>query len=282
VKKIYKKLAYIISVLVFIPTLVLAHQPRIVETNITTVINPEISKAYYGQLNGKPDVYLIEENKPFDLYVNTLVPDMVGQKTDITAIILKDGIEIVKLDGQKFEWKKFYEPFGSDNYLMGPEYKVKTDPGKYEIRVSSTNNDSKYSLAIGEIEAFDFKEGINAITLIPILKKNFFNESPISFMVSPFGWGFILVLYIVSFIFGLLYRFILKRFSNNRNRILNKNIGSNDRIIRFILGIILLLLAILTTWNPILIFLSGLCIFESFFSWCALYASLGKSSCPIE
>jgi hypothetical protein len=282
VKKIYKKLAYIISVLVFIPTLVLAHQPRIVETNITTVINPEISKAYYGQLNGKPDVYLIEENKPFDLYVNTLVPDMVGQKTDITAIILKDGIEIVKLDGQKFEWKKFYEPFGSDNYLMGPEYKVKTEPGKYEIRVSSTNNDSKYSLAIGEIEAFDFKEGINAITLIPILKKNFFNESPISFMVSPFGWGFILVLYIVSFIFGLLYRFILKRFSNNRNRILNKNIGSNDRIIRFILGIILLLLAILTTWNPILIFLSGLCIFESFFSWCALYASLGKSSCPIE
>lgn len=281
-KKIYKKLAYIISVLVFIPTLVLAHQPRIVETNITTVINPEISKAYYGQLNGKPDVYLIEENKPFDLYVNTLVPDMVGQKTDITAIILKDGIEIVKLDGQKFEWKKFYEPFGSDNYLMGPEYKVKTEPGKYEIRVSSTNNDSKYSLAIGEIEAFDFKEGINAITLIPILKKNFFNESPISFMVSPFGWGFILVLYIVSFIFGLLYRFILKRFSNNRNRILNKNIGSNDRIIRFILGIILLLLAILTTWNPILIFLSGLCIFESFFSWCALYASLGKSSCPIE
>lgn len=262
---------------------VYAHQPRLTESRQTFVTDPEISKAYYGKLNGEPDVYFIQAADAFDLYVNVLVPDIEGQKKDVSAVIMKDGnaeTPIAVLDGNTYEWKQFYEPFGADAYWMGPEYKARADAGSYEIRVSSTNNDSKYSLAIGEIEAFDSQEGMNALTVIPTLKKNFFNKSPISFISSFFGWGLILVLYVLAFIFGLTYRFILKKFVQSTNRNAQKNIGKTDRIVRFILAAVLLAVAITTTWSPILIFLSGFALFEAIFSWCGLYAALGKNTCP--
>jgi len=266
---------------VFLPTLAFAHQPRIVESRQTIVLNPEVSKAYYGKLTGVPDVYIINSSVSFNLYVNILVPDIIGQKRDISVVILKDGRELMKLDGVNFEWKKFYEPFGADTYWMGPEYRAKVDAGSYEVHVSNPGNDSKYSLAIGEIEAFGMKEGISSLTLIPEIKKNFFNESPISFIKSSLGWGLILSLYILAIIVGFAYRFILKRFARGTMRGVNKNIGKNDRLVRFALGIVLLLLAVTTTWSPILIFFSGFCFFEAIFSWCGFYAALGKNTCPI-
>jgi hypothetical protein len=168
-----------------------------------------------------------------------------------------------------------------DTYFMGPEYKAPAEAGNYEIRVWSSNNDSKYSLAIGEIEAFNGKEGWNALIIIPELKKNFFNESPISFIFSPFGWGLIVVMYILAGIVGFIYRFILKKVAKNSQRRVNKNIGKGDRFIRFLIGVGLILWAITTSWSPILIFLSGFAIFEAIFSWCGLYAALGRNTCPI-
>jgi hypothetical protein len=269
--------------------LVLAHQPRITESRLTTVTDPEISKAYYGKLTGEPDVYVINAPEAFDLYVNVLVPDIAGQKKDVSAVILtKDpmgtmpNMQIAVLDGPNFEWTKFYEPFGADTYWMGPEYSARAEAGQYEIRVWSSNNDSKYSLAIGEIEAFDQKEGMNALTIIPKLKSTFFAESPISFIKSPFGWGLVVVMYILAGIVGLIYRALLKRFARGSVRSLNKNIGKPDRLIRLVLGLGLLLLAMLTTWSPLLIFFSGFCIFESLFSWCGFYAAIGKNTCPIN
>jgi hypothetical protein len=246
------------------------------------VPSPEISKAYYGELTGEPDVYVIKATEAFDLYVNVLVPDIVGQKKDVSAVILKDNKQITVLDGINFEWKKFYEPFGADTYWMGPEYKARAEAGVYEIRVWSSNNDSKYSLAIGEIEAFDMKEGLNALTVIPELKKNFFDKSPIGFIKSPFGWGLIVAMYILALIVGIVYRFILRRVANGTVRGVHKNIGKSDRLLRLAIGVGLLLWAITTTWSPILIFFSGFALFEAVFSWCGFYAALGKNTCPVE
>jgi hypothetical protein len=75
------------------------------------------------------------------------------------------------------------------------------EAGKYDVIVSSTNNDTKYSLAIGEAENFDAKEIINALTLVPQIKRDFFNESPINFIFSFFGWGLIAVMILLGFIF---------------------------------------------------------------------------------
>jgi hypothetical protein len=56
------------------PLAVLAHQPRIVETEKINVTKPEISKAYYGKLSGKSHTYTISTSSAIDLYVNILVP----------------------------------------------------------------------------------------------------------------------------------------------------------------------------------------------------------------
>jgi len=263
-----------------LPTITFAHQPRIVTENPTIVTFPEVSKAYYGTLSGEPAVYTITADKPFALYVGVLVPDIAGQKKDVSAVILKDGKQFALLDGTSIEWKQFFEPFGSDTYWQGPEYKIQADAGTYEIRVSSVQNDSKYSLAIGEIEAFDFKEGVNALTIIPQLKKDFFNKSPVDFILSPFGWGLIVIMFVLAFIFGFIYRAILKKFVRNTARGAGKNIGNKDRMIRVVIGVALLLIAITTTWSPWLLFFSGLAFFEAIFSWCGFYAALGKNTCP--
>jgi len=246
------------------------------------VTDPEISKAYYGKLTGEPDVYVIKASEVFDLYVNVLVPDIVGQKKDVSAVVLKDNKEIALLDSTNFEWKKFYEPFGADTYWMGPEYKARAEAGTYEIRVWSSNNDSKYSLAIGEREAFDGKEGLNALTIIPKLKKDFFDKSPIGFIASPFGWGLIVIMYVIAFITGFIYRAILKKFAKNSPRGVARNIGKPDRLLRLAIGAGLLLWAITTSWSPILIFFSGFAFFEAIFSWCGFYAAMGKNTCPIK
>jgi hypothetical protein len=268
-------------VVLVVPTIVFAHQPRITRSRYTVVPDPEISKAYYGSLTGESDVYTIQAAKPFNLYVNVLVPDIAGQKKDVSAVIFKNEKEIAVLEGINFEWKNFYEPFGADSYWMGPEYKARVDAGRYEIRVWSSNNDSKYSLAIGEIEAFDFKETVNALTIIPQLKKNFFEVSPITFIKSPFGYGLIAVMYILAFVAGFLYRLVMKKFSQGTVRGISKNIGFKDRIIRLVIAVVLLFFAITTSWSPLLLFFSGFTLFEAIFSWCGFYAALGKNTCPV-
>jgi len=243
---------------------------------------PEVSKAYYGKLDGEPAIYTITSPIPFALYVGVLVPDITDQKKDVSAVILKDGTEVAILESSGFAWTKFSEPFGHDTYFKGPEYKAKVEAGSYEIRVWSSNNDSKYSLAIGEIEAFDLKESLNAVTLIPELKKDFFNKSPIDFILSPLGIGLIVIVYVCAFAFGFLYRFVLKQFAKNTSRRVSQNIGTYDRILRVCIGVALLLWAITTTWNPWLLFFSGFAFFEALFSWCGLYAAFGKNTCSVK
>ena len=151
--------------------------------------------------------------------------------------------------------------------------------------IVSANNDSKYSLAIGEIEAFDFQETVNALTLIPQLKKDFFDTSPIDFILSPFGWGLIVIMYVLAGIVGLIYRSVMKHFTRNSARTsirrITKNLGRSDRLIRAVIGVLLLLWAVSTTWNPVLIFFSGFALFEAVFSWCGVYEAMGRNTCEV-
>lgn len=266
--------------LFWVSNVALAHQPRLVESSETEVTDPEISKAFYGELSGRPDVYTIRAKEEFNLYVGILVPDVSETKKDVAVKIEKDGVFIMSLGGIDAEWTTFFEPFGQSTYWDGGEYKVRAEAGEYVITVSSPDNNSKYSLAIGEIEAFDGQEGINALNIIPQLKSDFFEESPISFIKSPIGWSYILIMYILAFIFGFLYRWILKKVAVGTVRGVNNNIGKKDKILRFAIALGLLLWAITTSWNPVLIFFSGFAFFEGIFSWCGFYAAIGKNTCP--
>lgn len=276
-KKLFPILLALCSLL---PAFASAHQPRVVEGHQTAVVDPEISKAYYGQLSLVPDVYTITATTSFNLYVNVLVPDIAGQKKDVSATITKDGRMVAVLDGTTYAWKSMFEPFGYDTYWQGPEYKAKVDAGTYTITVSSANNDSKYSLAVGETESFDLKETLNALTLVPQLKKSFFNESPASFILSPFGWGLILTLYVLAGAVGFAYRYVLQQLAKGTVRSVGQNISTMDRVLRLAIGLVLLVWAITTSWSLILIFFSGFAVFEALFSWCGLYAAMGKNTCP--
>jgi hypothetical protein len=274
----------ILSLVVIVPAIALAHQPRLTESRETYVPEPEISKAYYGKLMGEPDTYIIESATPFDLYVNVLVPDIAGQKKDVSAAVIKNGetdTPLAVIGGVNANWEKFYEPFGVSTYWRGPEYKTRAEAGRYEVHVWSSNNDSKYSLAIGEGEFFNNKEIWNALRLVPKIKSEFFEESPASFIKSPFGYGLIILMYVLALIVLVIYRAIMKRVAKNTPRGSAKNIGKSDRLLRVAIGIALLLWAITTSWNPLIIFFSGFALFEALFSWCGLYAALGKNTCPL-
>lgn len=188
---------------VFLPTVASAHQPRITESRLTTVSDPEVSKAYYAKLTGEPDIYVIDASAPFDLYVGVLVPDIAGQKKDVSAVVLKDGTQIAFLDGATFAWEQFFEEFGRDTYWKGPEYRVRAEAGTYEIRVWSTNNDSAYSLAVGEIESFGPSEIINAYITIPQIKSFFFNKPAYTAFLTPFLGVPLAILLVIALFVGI-------------------------------------------------------------------------------
>jgi hypothetical protein len=156
-----------------------AHQPNLVGIRTqTTVQDPEVSKAYYGELAGKPAVYEIRCDSSFSLYVNLLVPDIAGARTDFSADIYHEGQPLTRLDGSGYPWTTFYEPFGNDTYLQGPEYRSKVGPGVYRIEVANGQNQGKYVLAIGELERFPPKVILRTLMILPKLKRDFFGKSP--------------------------------------------------------------------------------------------------------
>ena len=266
------------------PEIASAHQPRIPYNNPVNVIDPEISKAYYGTLQGDPVTYRISTLVPFSLYVNVLVPDIAGQKKDVSAAIIKNSDTdhpVAVLEGINAPWQKFYEPFGADTYWRGPEYKAQVGPGLYEIKVWSSNNDSTYSLAIGEKESFNFSETLNALQLIPTIKQRFFHESPATFLLSVLAIGYVIFMFGLAFMIGFAYRWILNRMAKDTIRKKSHNIGLHDRLVRAAIALGLFFWSILTTWSPWLLFFSGIALFEAIFSWCGIYAALGRNTCPI-
>ena len=88
-------------------------------------------------------------------------------------------------------------------------------------------------------------------------------------------------MFILAFIFGFMYRAILRKIAKKKPRKAPRNIKKGGRILRFILSLGLLLWAITTTWNPILLFLSGFTLFEAIFSWCGFYAAISRNDCPL-
>jgi len=274
----------ILSVFLFsFPLFASAHQPRVPIGNDIKVFAPEVSKAYYTELTGKPHHYTITSTWSFPLYVNILVPNIANQQKDFSITIAKEGATdpLAVLDWTTFAWEPLFEPFWHDWYMKWPEYSKNVEPGTYTITISSPDLQGKYSLSIGEAEVFDFTETVNAVTIIPQIKKSFFNKSPIDFILSPFGVWLIIVMYLLSFLFWFSYRYLLKYFAHWTTRGASQNISSPDRRMRALFGILLLLLAITTTWSPRLLFFSGFCFFEAIWSRCGFYAAIGKSSCPL-
>lgn len=174
----YKILLFILAILCLVGVSI-AHQPRLAPStapinNPIIIEKPEISQAFYGQLKGKPVYYMIESPREFRLYVNILVPDNPGGDKLVSARIIDDNGRTIKELGPD-NWKPYFEEFGGDYYLRGPEFNETLPAGRYYIMVFNKENQGKYALAVGYIEAFPAEEAIKAIILLPILKAEIFN-----------------------------------------------------------------------------------------------------------
>jgi hypothetical protein len=164
---------------------VYAHQPRLVmdknasKENPIMVEAPEISKAYYGRLKGKPDYYKIISTKPFRLYLGILLPNISGDEMNFVSAQVTDstGKQVLVLDSTQYQWRPYFEKFGGDWYLEGPEAKINLPAGTYFIEVYNSTNRGKYSLAIGDIESFPPLEIVKTLVLLPIIKERFFNKA---------------------------------------------------------------------------------------------------------
>lgn len=154
-----------------------AHLPRLERGNVEIKVEkPEISKAYYGWLEGKPAVYSIDSKKPFLLYAGLLSPRVENGRMDYSATIYKDGELFAQVPADDSFWLINYEPFGNDYYAEGPEYEQEVLAGKYEIEVFNSGNRGNYVLAIGKTENLSAGEFMRTLFVLPSVKEEFFGK----------------------------------------------------------------------------------------------------------
>ncbi|EKF85715.1 hypothetical protein [Methanobacterium formicicum] len=177
-------IAVIFVLLVVSISVACAHQPRLVigdnasNDNPIVIQNPEVSQAFYGELQGQSNYYQIKSDNQFKFYLNLLVPASPGIPPDfISAQVLdSSGNVILTLDGTNSTWNSYFEEFGGDYYLKGPETKADLPAGTYYIKIFNTANQGKYSIAIGEEESFPLDETMKALVTIPLLKEQIFGK----------------------------------------------------------------------------------------------------------
>jgi len=175
----------------------LAHQPTIVGQENITIEKPEISRAFYAELTGQPRSYFIKSDQPFVLYLGLLVPRNTNAAGQYSARVYRlaygQQYLLTELRADSVIWKQYYEFFGGDHYLKGPEYKQSVPEGAYEIMVYSPDNLGRYVLVVGEGEFWGPQEIWNVYRTLPQLKANFFGENPLTFLLTPFGFVLIII-----------------------------------------------------------------------------------------
>jgi len=204
-----------------------AHQPRIIYSQLGNVqiSNPDISQAFYDELKGKPRDYFIDSNKDFELYLNLLVPNPENKdgrySLRVFLINADQESQIAEIDSGSFDWQNFYEPFGRDYYLKGPELDQQVSAGKYKIEVYSKvpkslsatgtpaeglgDNQGKYVLAVGKKESYDIWSLLNIYWQLPYLKLTFFKTSVLQFFLTPFGIGGVAAIGALLIFLALIY-----------------------------------------------------------------------------
>ena len=164
-----------------------AHQPKLINYDPSLekphqVIDPEISKAYYGELSGKSHYYQIESSKKFLFYAGILSPKVSDNYKWLSIDVLdKENKVIYRANGSDFNWEAWYEPYARDWYWKGPEIganvnldtgfkrSFEMDAGKYLIKVYNNDNLGHYSLAVGEAEFFGSNTWEQILTWTPII-----------------------------------------------------------------------------------------------------------------
>lgn len=167
----------------------LAHRPRLVDPSAAVVVvdEPDVSKAYFGTLRGRPQTYVVEWNAAVPFYVGLTVPAVPGAGTHVTATLVDaDATVLARLDGEHARWTPFFESSARQRYLKGPEVRRELPPGRYEIRVESSAPEQDYALAIGERESFPPAELARDFSLLPKITARYFKQPAYTAFLTPF------------------------------------------------------------------------------------------------
>ncbi len=195
-----------------------AHQPNFIDkAKEITVINPEISQAFYGFLDGQPVNFSIDSASDFQLYIQLLTPDVGNPQNNLFASITNEnGIEIKKLDGlNNYTWTHWYEEFGGDWYWMGPEFKKELPAGQYTISVFNPGNKGEYVFVVGEKESFPLIQMPKMFSELYKIKTVFFQKPWYSVFQNKLGAFLgIGILIIIIVIYGIV--FLIKFIKNKK------------------------------------------------------------------
>lgn len=216
-KKVF--LFFLISIFL-LPLAVSAHQPRLIDQAIVVKVEePQVSKAYFGEMTGTSVLYSFEITEPQDLYLQLMVPKIEGIDKDVSAYLFEmvDRQEniIARLRGKQHTWTEFYEEYTSDEYWEGPELTHPLEPGDYQLRIYSDDNQGKYILVVGQQELFPPKEILKMIVSMPALKAYFGKPVYDAYMnvLGLYLAGSLFALFIVFEIILKILKFIKKLFS---------------------------------------------------------------------
>ena len=169
-----------------------AHQPILNEKNHIAfddpylIEKPEVSKAIYSTLKGKPHIFKISSTKDFKFYVGITVPKIEGciKFEKFSFQVLDSNKKIIKnFDGKNFKWWPWYEKYGKKWYWVGPEFgsNFKSNntfsAGDYFIKIFNKKNKGNYVLATGDIEKFGPFVIAKLPFILPKINKKFWNKT---------------------------------------------------------------------------------------------------------
>ena len=92
-----------------------AHQPKLIKYSPSSnkphdVIDPEISKAYYGKLSGEPHYYKIKSDTEFSFYAGISIPKIDDNIKWISLEVLDENNNLIfSEDGKEYVWKSLLE-----------------------------------------------------------------------------------------------------------------------------------------------------------------------------
>lgn len=184
--------------LCFIPSATEAHQIKLVQQQPQRVENIEVSQAFYSKLTGETQTYTFttEQNVPTNLQL--LVPATRGARTDFVARITNsENNPIATLDGNTHAWSTFFEPYGGDTYLQGPDYEKILPADTYTVTITNTDNRGAYVLVYGKKEEFPPSEIIRTLALLPTIKEDYFEKT---WMEAVFNRAFVMTTAVLIFL----------------------------------------------------------------------------------
>lgn len=185
------RLTDLVLFLGLVTTPAIAHQPVLAPVGQSSaeapieVKEPEVSKAFFGQLTGTPAWYRIKSDTPFRFYAGITVPKIEGcpLRTRFSVDLLDAGRNVLaSADGEAFEWWPWFEEFGKKWYWVGPElgkdFRSTTGlpAGTYFVRVSNAANQGRYVLAIGDEESFPVDVVIRTLIILPGINRDFWDN----------------------------------------------------------------------------------------------------------